>query len=35
VAVNVEWLPAIVKSEKKAIKSKKILEIESKEVGQA
>jgi RNA polymerase sigma factor (sigma-70 family) len=33
VAVNVEWLPAIVKSEKKAIKSKKILEIESKEVG--
>jgi RNA polymerase sigma factor (sigma-70 family) len=34
VAVNVEWLPAIVKSEKKAIKSKKILEIESKEVGQ-
>jgi RNA polymerase sigma factor (sigma-70 family) len=34
VAVNVELLPAIVKSEKKAIKSKKILEIESKEVGQ-
>ena len=34
VAVNVEWLPAIVKSEKKAIASKKILEIEGKEVGQ-
>ena len=33
VAVNVEWLPAIVKSEKKAISGKKILEIESKEVG--
>ena len=34
VAANVEWLPAIVKSEKKAIASKKILEIEGKEVGQ-
>ena len=34
VAVNVEWLPAIVKSEKKARASKKILEIEGKEVGQ-
>jgi len=35
VAVNVEWLPAIVKSEKKAISGKKILEIESKEVGKS
>ena len=34
VAVNVEWLPAIAKSEKKALKSKKILEIESGEVNE-
>jgi RNA polymerase sigma factor (sigma-70 family) len=32
VAVNVEWLPAIAKSERKALKSRKILEIESGEV---
>ena len=34
VAVNVEWLPAIAKSERKALKSRKILEIESGEVNE-
>ena len=34
VAVNVEWLPAIAKSERKALKSRKILEIESGEVSE-
>ena len=34
VAVNVEWLPAIVKSERKALKLRKILEIESGEVNE-
>ena len=34
VAVNVEWLPAIAKSERKALRSRKILEIESGEVNE-
>ena len=34
VAVNVEWLPAIAKSERKALKLRKILEIESGEVNE-
>ena len=34
VAVNVEWLPAIAKNERKALKSRKILEIESGEVNE-
>jgi RNA polymerase sigma factor (sigma-70 family) len=34
VAVNVEWLPAIAKSERKALKSRKIHEIESGEVNE-
>ena len=34
VAVNVEWLPAIAKSERKALKSRKILEIVSGEVNE-
>ena len=34
VAVNVEWLPAIAKNERKTLKSRKILEIESGEVNE-
>ena len=34
VAVNFEWLPAIAKNERKTLKSRKILEIESGEVNE-